>query len=249
MLGPQICRRIHAVGQGFAGSIRHQALRPAVVGVIHARAAAAEQNGLGVAVLFHGVVEIQMVLGQVGEHAHLILHAVHPVQHQCVGGNLHDHMGAAGIPHPGKQTLDIEGLRCGALRGNDFLADHVLVGADEAHFGAQRLLQNGLEQISGSGFAVGSGDAHHGHMVGGVAKPVGAHHGQCPAGVRHLDIGNFHSRGACRSCLADERMAVHRKARHGHKQVALLRSTGIIADVGDLHFHVRRGRQHSQSLQ
>ena len=137
-----------------------------------------------------------MILGQIGEDAHRVADAIHPVQRQRVGGDLHHHMGAARIPHPGKELLDLKGLRRGPLRGEHLAADHVLVGADQAHLGPRRLLQNRLEQVGGGGLAVGAGDGHHGHIVRRMAEVVGAHHRQGPAGVRHLDIGDLRPSGS-----------------------------------------------------
>ena len=174
-----------------------------------------------------------------------------------MGGDLHDHVGAAALPHLGKQPLELKGLRCGPLRGDDPVADHVLVGADEAHLGAGLLLQDGLEKIGGGGLAVGAGDAHHGHGVRRMAEEVGAHHRQGPAGVRHPDERHIplrllfaqHRRRAGGHGLADEGVAVNGKARHGHKQVSRLDSPGIIADMGDIHIQVRRGGQDVKALQ
>ena len=59
--------------------------RPRIVTVHHADAAVPEQNGLGIAVVFHRYMEIQMVLGQIGEDTHLVVNAVDPVQTQGVG--------------------------------------------------------------------------------------------------------------------------------------------------------------------
>ena len=103
----------------------------------------------------HGLVEIQVVLGQVGENAHRVVDTVHPIQRQSVGGCLHHHMGAAGGAHPGKQLLELQGLRCGTLSGHHLVADQILVGADQAHLGPQLLFQDGLEQIGGGGIFEG----------------------------------------------------------------------------------------------
>ena len=257
VLRPQIRLCLLGVGELAAGGMGHEPGGPGVVGIIDAGVAPAEQLRLRVAVVFHGLVEIQVVLGQIGEHAHGVVDAVDPVQRQGMGGDLHNNVGAAGIPHAGKQALELEGLRRGALGGHHLAADHVLVGADEAHLGACRLLQNGLEQIGGGGLAVGAGDTHHGHGVGGVAIEVGAQHGQGPAAVFRAHPGNAlfrsaltqHRRRAGRDGLGDEVVSVHGKAGHGHEQVSGLGGAGVIADAGNFHIQVRRGIQHGDPFQ
>ena len=236
---PQIRLRRLGVSEEAAGGVRRQPGRPGVVGVDNACLTVLKQQRLGAAVVLHGAVEIQMVLGEVCKHARLIVDAVHPVQGQGVGGDLHHHMGAARIPHLGEEPLELKGLRRGALRGEGLLADHVLIGADQTHLGPRRLLQNGFQQVGGGGLAVGAGDPDHGHALGGVSKEVGPHRRQSPAGIRHLDIGDIplrrllaqHRRRAGLHGLSDEIVSVRRKAGHGHKQSAGSHRPGVIADV------------------
>ena len=81
-----------------------------------------------------------MVLGQIGEDAHRIVNAVDPIQTKGVGGGLHHCVGTPGVRHFPEEPLDLKGLRRGAVRGDDLLADHVLIGADETHLGPPCLL-------------------------------------------------------------------------------------------------------------
>ena len=257
LLRPQVRRGPLRVGEGPAGGVRQQPGRPGVVGVDHAHAAVLEQDRLGVAVGLHGLVEIQVVLGQVREDAHGVGNPVHPVQHQGVGGDLHHHMGAARLPHLGQQGLQVPGLRRGPLRGDHGIADHVLVRADEAHLGPQHLLQHRLQEIRGGGLAVGAGDADHGHVLRRVAVEVGPQHRQGPAGVRHLDVGEVplrrrlahHRGGAALRRLANEGVAVRRKAPHGHEQVPGPDGPGVVADAGHLAVQVRCGGQNLDAPQ
>ena len=258
MLRPQVCRGVLCIEVLPTCGVLQQPLCPGIVGVADAHVAVLEQDGLGVAVGFHGLVEIQVVLGQVGENAHRVVDTVHPIQRQSVGGCLHHHMGAAGRAHPGKQLLELQGLRCGTLSGHHLVADQILVGADQAHLGPQLLFQDGLEQIGGGGLAVGAGDGHHGHAVCRMAVIVGGHHRQGPAGVLHQDIGHgavlrrsltHHRGGSRRHGLSDIGVAVGGKAGHGHEDVPGCRGPGIIADTGDLHLHVRGGGPQGEPCQ
>ena len=195
-----------------------------------------------------------MVLGQVGEDAHIVMHAVDPVQSQGVGRDLHHHMGAARVPHPGEEPLKLKGLRRGPFRGQGLRSNHILVGADQSHLLSPGL-QNGLEKIGGGGFAVGAGDTQHDHGRRRMAEEIGARHRQSPAGIRHLDIRDIalrhplaqHRRRATLHGLADEIVAVHGEAGHGHKQVPRPRLPRIVADIGNLQLQVRRGGENVQA--
>ena len=242
VFSPQVILLLFAIGHGPAGGGFENLLRSCVVAVEYADVAAPEQDGLGFPVFLHGLVEIQMILGQVGEYAHLEVNARHPVQHQGMGRNLHHHMGAARLLHLIKQLLQLKGFRGGALGFDDLVADHILNGTDQAHLGVQRLLQHGFQEIGAGGLAVGAGDAHKGHIVRRVAEEIGGRKGHGIPGILHQHIGNValrlpltqHRRRALFHRHGDELMAVGGIARHRHEQIAGLHVPGIIADTGDL---------------
>ena len=81
-----------------------------------------------------------MVLGQIGEDAHRIVNSIDPVQTQGVGGGLHHRIGTPGVRHLPEEPLDLKGFRRGAVRRDDLLPDHVLIGTDKAHLGPPCLL-------------------------------------------------------------------------------------------------------------
>ena len=234
-----------------------QPLAPRVVGVVHADVAAIEQDGLGVAVGLHGAVEVQMVLTEIGEDAHGEAHAVDPVQHQRVGGDLHDHVGAAGVGHLAEQPLQLEGLRRGALRGERLPADHVLDGADEAHLGAGLLLENALDEVGGGGLAAGAGNADHGHLPGGVIEPAAGDDRQRAAGILHNHIGNltfrctlaYNAHGPLVPGHGDKSVTVRLRASDGHEQAAGLGLAGVVADVGDIGVQIGVDLQQGQVLE
>ena len=70
-------------------------------------------------------------------------------------------MGAARVQHLPEELLELVTLRRGALRVDEFRADHVAVGAHQAHLYARAGLQQMLHQIGGGGLAVGAGDGDH----------------------------------------------------------------------------------------
>ncbi|MPM50027.1 hypothetical protein SDC9_96761 [bioreactor metagenome] len=161
-------------------------------------------------------------------------------------------MGAVRVQHLAEQPVKFKALRRGSLCGQALSADHVLVGADQAHLRPRLLLQNGLEEISGGGLSVGAGDGGHHHSLRRVAEPVGPQNRQRPPGLLHQHEGNVSLRlpftdgahRACLLCLTDIGVAVHGIAADGHKQVPCLRLPGIIADTRKLHVFVRVKLQH-----
>ena len=85
-----------------------------------------------------------MILGQIGKGCHIIDQAAHPLQANGMAGYLHDHMGTAGIPHFGKQCLQIQALGGSALCGDPLVADHIFHGAHQTHLGAPDSFQHML---------------------------------------------------------------------------------------------------------
>ena len=154
-----------------------------VVQVKNARLTLLEQQALGLAIGLHGPVKIQVVPGEVGENPRLEPQPRRPAQGQGVGGNLHHHMGAPRLLHPGQQALEGIGIRRGPLGGEGLLANEVLVGADETHLGLADRLQHPFQQICGGGLSIGAGDPHQGHPVPWAAKPVGGHLTKGPPGI------------------------------------------------------------------
>lgn len=199
--------------------------------------------------------EVQMVLGQIGENTHGVVHTVYPVQSQGMGRDFHYHVGAPCFPHPGKEALELKGLRCGALRGQHLLADHILICADQADFCTNGLLQNCLEEVGGAGLSIGPRHRYHGHAPGRMAEEVGPHHSQRPAGISHLYIRNSlcrdllaqHGRRTGSHSLGNKGVTICGKSGHGHKQVPRPHSPGVIAYPWDLQLQICRGRKHRDS--
>ena len=153
-----------------------------IIQIQHTPAALPEQQTLGDAVVLHGTVVVQMVLGQVGEHPHLKGQALQPVLYQGVGGRLQHHMGAAGVRHGPQQLLQLIAVRRGAV-GRQFLLPHQIpVGADKPHLGVQGSGQQFPNQVGGRGLSVGPGNGNQRHLLSGAAEPVGADPGHGPTG-------------------------------------------------------------------
>ena len=200
--------------------------------------------------------EVQMVAAEVRVDTHGEADAIHAVEAQCVGGDLHHHMGAACVRHLTEQAVQFEGLGGSALGGNDFLANHVLNGAHETHLCARLLLENALDEVGGGGLAAGTRHADHGHFAGGMVEPVCAHECQRLAAVFHHHAGDALHRalhhGAYRALFCrhgDKFVSIHRLTGDGNEDVALRCSAGIVTHAGNVHIHICRGRHDGNAMQ
>ena len=119
-----------------------------------------EEPALGEEVVLHVGVEVEVVLGQVGEQGQLEADRVDPVQGERVRGDLHRAGAVAALEHAAEGLLEVDRLRGRAL---DLLldrADHLLDGAQQARLDRRRL-EHLAEQEGGRRLAVGAGDPRH----------------------------------------------------------------------------------------
>ena len=130
-----------------------------IVHIQHGSLTLVKEPPLGLTVSLHGLVKIQVVLGQVGKGPHSKGYPIHSVQTQGVGGYLHHHMGTVLIGHSPQPVLEIVTLR-GRASGWELLLSHQHpVGANEAHLSLQRLSKQVPKKGGDSGLSVGPGDA------------------------------------------------------------------------------------------
>ncbi|CDB29898.1 unknown [Firmicutes bacterium CAG:137] len=258
ILGHQISLPRLLRGQnGAAGSPLQHPRAVRVICVQYTYIAPAKEYGLGPGVVLHGAMEVQMILCQIGKGGSLEVDTPHPVQGQGMGGDLHHHIPAPCRSHPGQQALEGKALRCGALCGERLLADHVLNGANKAHPGPGDLLQHRFQQKRHRSFAIGAGDAHHGHAFSRVTVPICAHLRQSPAGGGHLNIGRrlcgnslrHHQPGPPSHGLVNIPVAIGGKAGNRHKDVSRLNLPGIIGHASDVPGGRGSGGQNLHPLQ
>ncbi len=74
-----------------------------------------EELSLGGEIVFHRFVEVEVILGQVGEDGDVKGTLRHPMQHQGVGGDLYNGGVRPLTTHPPEERLQIRGLRGGPL--------------------------------------------------------------------------------------------------------------------------------------
>ena len=117
-----------------------------------------EQHRLGLEVVGHGGVKVQVVAGQVGESAHREVGAVDAAQRQRVAGDLHHHGVHPTFGHHREHRLQRGCLGRGERAGDVLAVDADADGADQAGR-ASPGAQAGLDQIGGGGLAGRPGDA------------------------------------------------------------------------------------------
>jgi len=151
-----------------------QLAAPLVVGVDHADAgeAGGEQARLDLEVLVHAGVEVQVVLGQVGEHHDVVGGAGDPAQGQRVARDLHRGRRHPAPHHLGQQRLQVGGLGRGELTRRDGPGHPGLHPAQEpGHMAGPA--QAGLQQVGGAGLAAGAGHADERQAAGRVPVDPG----------------------------------------------------------------------------
>ena len=227
--------------QARALGISQHLLSRAVIQIDNALVADSEQQRLGLPVCLHRLVEVEVILCQVGECTDRKTDAVYTVEHERMRGNLHDDMGAARIAHPREQCVQLVGFRRGAFGFDHLIADEVLIGADQADLVAC-ILEHMLDEVGRGGLAVGAGNAQHHHAVRRMAEAVRRDLRQRDARVLHHDSRNALRRLLADDCrralfhrLGDVLVAVGRVAADGNEQVAGLYRARVVTHFVNVH--------------
>jgi hypothetical protein len=166
--------------------LRLQALAVGIVDVDHGAVGpfGDEQPPLGLKVVLHVSVEVEVVLGQVRKRRHREPDSIAAPQRERVRGDLHRAGPVAAVDHAAEGGLDVDRLRGRAL---DLLldpADHPLHGAEQAGLDSRGLEQVANQECRG-GLPVRARDSDHLQLRGGVATE--AHRG---VGHRRTRVGN-----------------------------------------------------------
>ncbi len=125
--------------------------------------------------------KIQVVFREVGEGGSLEMDAPHPVR-----ASAWEETSITTYWHPAsaiRANSPCSAKLSGVVRSVGITSWPIMfwMVPMKAHFGPGHLLQHCLQQEGHRGFAIGSGDPHHGHALGRVAVPIGAHACQGPA--------------------------------------------------------------------
>ena len=162
-----VSRSLGAVGRLAVDRERHrpgdlagQAGAVGVVDVDHGdlRPPFGEQQAFRLEVLLHRAVEVEMVLGEVGEDRHREVDRIGPVELERVGGHLDRAGDVASVEHLPEGSLEVDRLGGGALDRALLATDHALDCPQQPGLASIRLQQRADQERRG-GLAVGAGDA------------------------------------------------------------------------------------------
>ena len=194
-----------------------------------------------VAVVGHGLVVIQVVVGQIGEDATGEMQPCNTVLRHTVRAHLHEGIFAARIDHLLQQGVQLNRVGRSVCRRDDFTVDDVLNRREQpavvARFGEEPVQQSG-----DGGLAVGAGHAHQFQLLRGISEEIGSPDAQHISRVVDLHVGDVFSFLA-RQFLAhnhsstffdgalDVVVAVDLRTFDGKKQGSFIDLTGIESDV------------------
>ena len=224
-----------------------------------------KQTGLGLLVGGQRPVEIQMLVGDVGDRCYVEVGAGDPLLSQTVRGDLQHNVAGPSLHHPPQVPLHIRGIGGGGVQTRIHLlvADAGTDGGDHAGIEA-RGLEDRVDQRRGGRLAVGTRHADHRHPARREALPrstevppglpgVGhAHVGEgAPRQVRQVLGGSLSDDSHCPlgQCRGDESMPVDLNTRNGDKQLARPDAAGIGTDASHIRYRSHPALDHRQSLE
>ena len=199
-----------------------------------------EQPPLGPVVVVQVGVEVEVVLGQVGEHGRLEAGAVDPVQGQAVAGHLHRRRLHARVGHLGQQPLEVWGLGGGVDGRPAGVADPHLDGAQQPRDQAGGP-EDRLQHEGGGGLAVGAGHPDQVEAARGMVEERRRQRGQHLPDPADQQLGGLqvegplHAQGGRAGVegLAGQVVAVEPGPGDAAEQGAGHHLAGVEDDVGD----------------
>ena len=177
-----VCLGGAAAGDGRAAHRAAELREPAAVLAVCADDAGAhgvlgEQGGLGAEVGLHGLVVVQVVLGEVGEGGHGKARAQDAAEVDGLARDLERRHTHAGFRHLREHHLEVAALGSGVQRRAHLTADVALHRAHEAR-GLARNRRHVLHEEGGGGLAVGAGHAHQAQLLAGLPVEACAAQGE-----------------------------------------------------------------------
>jgi hypothetical protein len=186
--------------------------------------------------------EVEVVLGEVGEDRRAEMDPVHAPQLQRVRGDLHRASPIARVQHRAERALQVDRLGRGAHDGTLLAAHDRLHGAQQAAAPA-----GGLERLADQerrrGLPARAGDPDHLERRGGVAEEAlgGVRHGGARVGHHHLGHRQVEAalhdqgRGAARDGVGREVVPVTGEPRNAKKERAPRHAPVVVRQLRDLH--------------
>ena len=212
-----------------------------------------EQSALGLKVVLHVGVEVEVVLGEVGEGGDREADPIASPQRKRMRGDLHRAGSIAPVEHPPEGGLEVDRLRG---RSHDLLgdpADDPLHRSQQPRLGSRRLEQV-ANQERGRGLAVCAGDADDTKLGGRIVVEANRGVGHRRARVGDLRLGDErrqvegtfdHQRlGAGVDRKRREVVPVARLPGNAEEQRSALHPAAVVGEPGDLDVGVARDLDH-----
>ncbi len=254
-----------AVHSGAVEGERHRLVelggQPRPVWIVHVdhgnpRRGVREQSLLGLEVVLHRRVEIEVILRQVREDRRGQMDRVGPMQRQRVRGDLDRTRLVTGLEHRPERPLQVDRLRSRALDIALVAAHDALHRPEQAGLAAGRLQQR-ADQKRRRRLAVRAGHADHLQRGRRVAVEGGRGGGHRRADIGHHDLRHAqaerplddqrHSPALDR--IAGELMPVAREPGNAEEQRARRHDPVVIGEVGDLDTPRARRRARNHLVQ
>ena len=105
-----------------------------------------KEQALGIAVILHSFMEVQVILSNIRQHSAVIFNACHTLQCQSMTGYFHYAVIATGTAHSVKCFLQVNYVRSSVMRFGDLIVNHNIDSADQANLVAC-LAQNQTNNI------------------------------------------------------------------------------------------------------
>ncbi len=249
--GAVVRRSIHRE-RARAGDLRRQppAVRVAHVEHAHCRHRRStitlrgghEQPPLGLEVLLHVRVEVQVVLGQVREDRRREGDRIDAPELKRMRGHLHRACLIATVEHRAQVRLQLDRLRGRAGHRTLLTADHRLDRAQQSAPAGTRFQQR-PHQVCSSRLAVGPRHPHHRQLACRLAVEARRHRRHRRTRRLHQHLRHAHAqpplhhqrRRARPHRLHREVVAVSAKAAHAEEQIPRPHHAAVIGQAGDLH--------------
>ena len=167
-----------------------------------------EERGLGSEVLVEGIVEVEVILGEVSEAGHVEAHRIGAPLGQGVRRGLDDQVRAAAGDEVREQALKV-GRHRGGHRGGDLMPRQPQADRADQAGNASQLGQDVFQQEGGGGLAVRARDRECAELIRRISVDMSRDLAQ-PAG----DVGNHEKRGVHTGQALDDRGAL-RIGHHG----------------------------------
>ena len=169
-----------------------------IVGIDHGSArrlgpAAFEKNALGVEILFHGAVVVEVIAGEIGEDRDVEWDGKHALLRERVRRDFHHGFGRTLADALCQHLVEFERFGRGVRCGQD-LSGHVIFDRADQQALATGRAQNRFEQKCAGALPVGAGDAGDRETLGGLLVEIRAQTGQRAATVRNLRPGDSRAR-------------------------------------------------------